>query len=119
MSYSGLRANFTLQAYSSESSQLDLLTSVPGNGLVRQYGVTAGVSYRLTPTASASLNGSLLRTLATATQDGNELKSLGLSLSEQLGKRTSAALSARYSVFNGPVNPYRESSLSGNLSLRF
>ena len=119
MSYSGLRSNFTLQAYSSETSQLDQLTPVPGNGLVRQLGFTAGASYRLTPTASATLSGSQLRTLATATQAGNDLKSVSLSLTEQLGKRTSTSLSLRQSVFHGPVNPYRESSLSGNLSLRF
>jgi hypothetical protein len=49
----------------------------------------------------------------------SDLKSASLGLTSRLGQRTSAALAARYSVLNGSVDSYRETSLTGSLSLRF
>ena len=35
------------------------------------------------------------------------------------GRRTTGALSARYSVFNSATNPYRESAVTASLAMRF
>lgn len=117
--YTGLRAGFTLQAFAVDSRLLDNPSQQPDDGAVRQRGFTATVNYRLTPTATAGLTASQLKTLSTASQNGNELNALSLTWADQLGKRTSANLSARYSVFHSATAPYRESSLIGSFSLRF
>jgi hypothetical protein len=49
----------------------------------------------------------------------SEGKTASLGLSSQLGVRTSASLSGRYSVANGGSNPYREASVTASISLRF
>jgi len=118
---SGQRTTFTLQAFAAETSQLvfssgsDPVAAEP----VRQLGYLSSLSYQLTPLTALVLNGSLQRTLGTTTEGGNELKSAGLSLSSQLGRRLTALLGARYTVFNSPTEPYRETSVTGSLSLRF
>jgi len=42
-----------------------------------------------------------------------------LSYTEQIGRRTNASLSARYSVFNSTIDPYREAALTASLVMRF
>ena len=44
---------------------------------------------------------------------------VSLAWSDQIGRRTSAGASARYSVFDSPTNPYHETALSATLSMRF
>ena len=117
--YTGRRLVFTAQGFGSSSSQLYLSDTQSVAAAVRQLGYVASLSYRLTPTTSAALTGTQNKTLATSTQAGNGLKSLALSFSDQLGRRTTLGLSATYSSFTGPTNPYRQASISANLGLRF
>jgi uncharacterized protein (PEP-CTERM system associated) len=122
LSYAGRRFTLTLQAYSSDTRRLDTpatAAAVADTGPVRQYGVNTSASYRLTPSSSLTLSGSRQNTRGTELQAGNQLSSLGLSWSDQIGKHTTTALNARYSVFEGPANPNRETSLSATLSLQF
>ena len=118
-SYAGRRVTLTLQAFASQSSVLDGPAGATDNNGVQQTGFNAIASYRLTPTSNLNLSLSELKTSANAAQLGNSLKSVSLSWNDQLGKRSSAGLSARYSVFDSPLNPYHESALSGTLSVRF
>ncbi len=118
----GLRSTFSLQAFSSSVSSLSPVPTAtdPNAGeTVQQFGYTATISYRLTPVASVSLLGSRQKTMATLTRAGNDLKSASVSLSNQISNRTTAAVSARYAVFNSPTDPYRESAVTGTVSLRF
>jgi uncharacterized protein (PEP-CTERM system associated) len=108
-----------LLLFSSDSRVLDSAFQAPGDGRVRQWGYTGSLAYRLSPVDSASLTGSQQRTLGNQVRRGNDLKSLALGWNGQIGHRASASLSARYSVFNSDTNPYKESSLSGSISLRF
>lgn len=117
--YLGRRATLTLQAFSSTSSVIDANSPQAGSDPVRQTGYTATASHKLTPTASIGLTGSRLITKGTSTQTGNDLKSLSVNWTDQIGRRTSANLSARYSVFNGSADPYRESSVTASVSMRF
>ena len=101
------------------SHVIDAAATVAAAEAVRQWGYLANASYRLGPTASLALTGSRQLTQGNATQSGTELKSISLNYSDQLGRRTSAALSARYSVFNSSTNPYREAAITASLSQRF
>jgi uncharacterized protein (PEP-CTERM system associated) len=117
-SYSARRLTVSAQAFVSRTRQLQQITVLPGETSLRQRGYTGSLGYRLTPTASFSLLGSRLMTKPTATQPGTDLKSLGLTLSDRLSRYVTAALNARYSVFNAPL-PYRETSIGASLGLRF
>jgi len=49
----------------------------------------------------------------------SDLKSASVGLTSRLGVRTTGALSLRYSVLNGTADAYRETALTGSISLRF
>ncbi len=118
--YTGRRTTLGLQGFGGRTSQLgNGLAPAPANGDVRQSGYTSSLAYRLTPTATATVVGQRLMTREVATDVHTDLKSLGLTLTEQIGRRANASLGARYSVFNSPTDPYRESSVTASLSLRF
>jgi hypothetical protein len=55
----------------------------------------------------------------TVTFARSDLKSITLGLTSQLGAHTTGVLSTRYSVLNGATDSYRETALTGSLSLRF
>lgn len=117
----GQRLTLSLQAFTSSQSQLITVGAAePTLGeAVRLHGYSSSLAYKLTPQTTVSLGGSRQMTFATSTQAGNDLKSANLNLTSQLGRRTSAQLGARYSVFNSDTDPYRETSVSASLSLRY
>jgi uncharacterized protein (PEP-CTERM system associated) len=117
--YSGLRSTISVQAFASDSRLIGNAGLASADSATRQIGYTGSLSYRLTPTASASLTGSWLRTLSTASQEGNSLKTMALTWSDQLGRRTSIAFSGRYSLFSSPTSPYHETSAVATLGVRF
>ncbi len=119
MTYIGRRSSYTLQAYTTDVRRLDTASQGIDTTAVRQDGWTTTWAYRLTPTSNLNLMGSRLRTQGTATQAGNQLKSVALSWSNQYTKYVGTSVSARYSAFDGSINPYRESALSASLTLRF
>jgi uncharacterized protein (PEP-CTERM system associated) len=119
LTYLGRRSTFTLQAFSSVTRRIDTTTVGVDTAPVRQTGLNANISYRLTPATSLNFSGSSLRTPGTALQPGNRLKSVTLSTTYQLTKFVSTSLSARYSAFDSLANPYREAGLSASLNLRF
>ena len=117
--YSAKRLTLALQAFANRSGQIGSTSVTPLGEDVRQRGYNSTLSYRLTPTASFGINGSRLMTKPTSVQPGTDLKSLSLTFTDQLGRRTTGALSARYSVFNSAFNPYRESAVTASLAMRF
>ncbi len=119
MSYSATRLFGSLQAFVSDSRVIDAAATSVAQEPIKQWGYLLNASYRLTPSANLTLTGAKTMTSATATLGGNNLKSATLSLSEQIGRRTSAALAVRYSVFNSATVPYREAAIVASLSHRF
>lgn len=117
------RTTFDLSGYRTRSERVDVGgVNVAGlNDDVRLSGYNASLSYRLTARDSVTLNGSR----ALSQSDGitgparSDLKSLSVTLTSQLGRRTIGTLGARYSVLNESTDPYRETAISGSLSLRF
>lgn len=117
--YTVRRLTMAAQAYTIRTRQLEDVAAAPSDLNTRQSGYTGSMSYRLTPTASASLQGSRLMTKSTATQPGTDLKSLSLTFSDRIGPHATAALNARYTVFNSAFTPYRETAVGASLGLRF
>jgi len=120
-SWSGTRTSFSLQAFATE---LSLLTAAAvGNSAlsagVKQSGQTASASYRLTPTAAVNAFVSRQVTPGSGSQLGNSLRTASLGYSEQLSRTLSLTLNARYSLFEGPISPYREAQASAGLLFRF
>jgi uncharacterized protein (PEP-CTERM system associated) len=110
-----------VQAFTSDQRRIDssVASTASGDVAATQSGYSANASYRLTPLSGVSLSGGRTITQASATQAGTDQKTAGLSFTTQLGHRTTGALTARYTVFNSPTNPSRETSLSASASLRF
>jgi uncharacterized protein (PEP-CTERM system associated) len=115
----GVRTTLNLQAYTSHTRILDDPNNTSRIEPVRLWGYSATVSHRLTPTSSVSLTGTRQVAKSTATQAGNDLKSLLLSWSERISTRTSVGLSARYSTFDSPTDPYREAAVTASVTLVF
>ena len=120
-SYLNSRTTVTLQAFRSQSRRLEGSTTAGGLPFddVDQTGFISGLNYRLTPSATVSLTGSRLRTKGTSTQAGNQLNSAVLSWSDRVSRLVTTSINARYSVFDGPINPYREIGLGATLGLHF
>ena len=119
LSYSGLRMAGSVQAFANNSKVIDASGSNAAPEATRQRGYLASASYRLSPTQSLALTGSRLLTPSTSTRAGTALKSVSLSYGDQVGRRTTVSLGARYSVFNSSIDPYREAALTASLSHRF
>ncbi|MFM7505250.1 MAG: TIGR03016 family PEP-CTERM system-associated outer membrane protein [Rubrivivax sp.] len=117
--WAGQRLNFGVQGYRTVTTAIDTALSAVAREPLRQNGYSANAAYKLTPTSSLVGNGSRLMTKATPTQPGTDLKSVSLSWTEQLGRRTNVSLSARYTVFNSAIDPYREAALTAALLSRF
>jgi uncharacterized protein (PEP-CTERM system associated) len=117
----GLRTTLTVQAFTSAQSQFVSVAGAdpaPGEA-ARQHGYSSSLSYRLTPQTSVAMGGSRTMTFPTSLLPGTDLKSANLSLTSQVGRQANAQLGARYTVFNSVTDPYRETSLSASLNLRF
>jgi uncharacterized protein (PEP-CTERM system associated) len=116
--WSGQRLSLSIQAYRA-TRVIDTGASEAEREPVRQSGYTSNASYRLTPRINLLLTGSRQITASTTSLGGTDLKSLSVSLTQRLGPRTTLSGSSRYSVFNSPVNPYREAAVQLALGHRF
>ncbi len=119
--WAGRRLTMSGSAYTVDSERVDIggVTPAGRNDKTGQSGYAASVGWRLTPLTSVNANGTRTMTKDITTLQGSDLKSVSLGLTTQLGPRVSGALSTRYSVFNSPLDAYRQTALTGSLSLRF
>jgi len=117
----GRRTSLNVAAFTSWTSQFVARPNdTPlADDPVRQRGYSATLSYRLTPFSALSLGGQRRMTQASTHGAANDLKSADLGLTSQLGRRTTARVDVRYSVFNSPTDPYRTTSVSASISERF
>ena len=119
LAWLGRRTNVNLQAFSTSSRVLDTPNAGPGSEPVVQRGYSGTVSYSLSPTSSMSMVGAQQKALSTATRRGNDLKSVSLSLSSRATRTATTSLSARYAVFNGDTNSYRDTSIAASVRFQF
>ena len=117
--WNGRRLSMSIQAYRATTQVIDADVPEISREPVRQRGYTSTASYRLTPRISVVVNGSRQMNAGDSSGRRTDLKSLSVSLSQRLGPRTNLSGSSRYSVFNSPVNPYREAAVQLALGHRF
>ncbi|HPP83493.1 MAG TPA: TIGR03016 family PEP-CTERM system-associated outer membrane protein, partial [Rubrivivax sp.] len=102
-----------LQGVSYASGDLSLV------GRVRQYGVTASVGHRLTPTATLTLTAGDQKTSDSGPLAGNDLRTFTAAVSETLTQGVTGMLLVRHSRFASRSNPYTESAIVGSIGMTF
>lgn len=115
--YSGKRVSASAQVFASRTRSANSNTGAAQRS--EQWGYLMTAQYQLSPTSSVSMNGSKTIVPRSDSAPSSNLKSLSLSWSDQLARRTSASVALRYSVFNSSTDPYREASLTASLNQRF
>lgn len=119
----GIRDTVTFTASRIEARRLDTVSVVAddfANGnQVRQHGFSVGVAHRLTPLSALNFVAALDRTSGTTTAQASRLRSIVLGWTGRLGPRSTAALSARHSRFDGTSEPYSESAIVAAINLQF
>lgn len=119
--WAGPRLTMNASAYAVNTGRVDTGSVNPAsrNDNTRQRGYAGGLGWRLTPLTTVNASGSRTMSKDTVTLVRSDLKSLTFGLTSQLGARTTGVLSTRYSVLDGATESYRETALTGSLSLRF
>jgi uncharacterized protein (PEP-CTERM system associated) len=122
MSMSGQRTSLVLSAFATSTRRIDRVSTafddLSSVDLLRQHGLTASVSHRLTPASSLVFSGGAQRTQADGGFAGSALKFASLSWAGSLGLRTSVSLTARHSAVTG-IRPYDVNTLNATLNHRF
>lgn len=117
--YTGARLTLALLAFASDTEILDTLAPQLGDGPVSQRGLLATAAWRLSPTAAANVTLSQLWTASNRLRGGTHLTSLAVAVSERVGVRTTASVSARHSQQGGGPDPYQEAAVGVTLNHRF
>lgn len=122
LSMSGRRTNVVLSVFASATRRLDRISTgvddLSSVDLLRQYGASASVSHRLSPSSALVLSGGAQRTRTGDAATGSGIKFASLTWTGNLGPRTGASLSARHATASG-VRPYDVNSLYATLNYRF
>lgn len=119
----GIRDTITLLVTRSASSRLDALSvsadDLSNSNTITQSGISVNYSHRLTPDAT-------LAVLASSQQSGDAIgvqdtstKTVNMSVSSKIGRKTAATVSARRVVFESKANPYTESAITGTVNVQF
>ncbi|MBT9500996.1 MAG: TIGR03016 family PEP-CTERM system-associated outer membrane protein [Burkholderiaceae bacterium] len=123
LALSGVRDTVTLLVSRTENRRLDSLSRVQDDlsdsDVVRQTGLSLGLSHRLTPQSSANLTLSQQNTSGALTTQSTTMRSILANWTANLGARTSVSLGARYVVFHAERSPYTEKALFANLNRQF
>lgn len=100
----------------SVSTSIDSLTNASD---VTQRGYSINYNHRLTPDYALAVQWSLQDTTGDVSVQDNTLRSIGLTVSGKIGRRTSTSLGLRRVVADSQTNPYTENALTGQLSVQF
>lgn len=119
--WTGPRLTLNASAYAVNTERVDTggVNPASRNDNARLRGYAAGAGWRLTELTTVNASGSRTMSKDTVTLVRSDLKSVTFGLTSQLGARTTGVLSTRYSVLNGASEAYRETALTGSISLRF
>ncbi len=119
----GLRSTLIVSVFSTAQRSVDPLLPVPGalgNGdEVRQTGLSANVSHRLTPESAVNLGLSYQKTRTALDNGRTVLKSISATWSGQLARRTSASLGMRRAMFDSALQPYTENAVYATVTTTF
>lgn len=125
--WNGLRSTVTLQAFASTVRTLDSPSNPanpdgsqvrPGAGS-RQIGMTVNVSHRLTPRSTLNASATYQTSPDAGGQARNRLGGISLGYTSRLSRTANLTLQASHSDFTSDTVPYRDTSLSASVNLRF
>lgn len=123
--WNGLRTVVSLQFFASQLRALEAVDNplnLPvGTGGINstERGLTASVSYRLTPQSSLTATASHQTSPGTGEQSRNRLSAVSLGWRSQLSRTMNVDLSTRYSDFSSDTIPYRETAVTASINFRF
>lgn len=119
--YTGRRASFTLLGFRNSSLIIDNPIGVPDQEPLRvQHGLSATLSYRMTPRTSLNVNGFAQHTLATSSEVASDLRSISLGVTTAINSHVSGNLLVRYTDYVGTLSSmYSETSYLASLTVRF
>jgi uncharacterized protein (PEP-CTERM system associated) len=122
--WSGLRATALLTVYRSQTSRLDKTVSANDDlslvEKIRQFGFTANLGYRLSPTSRFSFDFNRQNSTASGAEvRGTSLQTVGLSWVEQVWSRSAVSISLRRTNFDSSFQPYIENGVTATINLRF
>lgn len=123
MSWTGVRLTAMLSL--SDTSTRSLGNADTGDDLaltehVRQRGATMSVSYRLTPTANATVTLTKMRSRGDGGTDlGSDMTSVYASTTLRLGPRTDGNVGLRHTRSDDALSGYRENAVYASLTQRF
>lgn len=121
--YAGQRTTYSLTAAFNDSRRLEGVVYTVGDlavaDAVRLRTVGLSVLHNLTPSDSLALSASQSRTLASDALGASEQRTLSLSWSASLTRRSSGSLTLRHVTFDSDTSGYHETGLVGSWSLRF
>lgn len=119
----GMRDTVTLMASQSEGSRIDRLSTLIDDftqaTLIRQRGLSLSLAHRLTPLSSLNILGMQQDTSGSTSAQEVRLRSLIVSVSAQLGRKSVVTFSARRVWFDSLVSPYMENAVIGGLTVKF
>lgn len=118
----GKRSSITFIASLSESSRLDTVTTAiddfTKSPTVRQQGLSGNFAHRLTPDYSLGLLFSHFKTIGTLSAQSTNLRSVNLSLTGKIGKKTTATIGLRKVNAESSAAPYSESAVTARVNLQ-
>jgi uncharacterized protein (PEP-CTERM system associated) len=118
----GRRLTLNVQAFALDVRPLDPAAAaqpILDQSRVRQTGLTASVSYRLTPQTSVTATGSRQLTPSSGLRAGNSLNTITFGVATEFSRRVSLGVNARYADFSSATDPYREALATATLNFRF
>lgn len=121
--YQGLRTSAALTLHRSRTRRLDQASAViddlSTDPEVLQSGYSLTLGHRLTPIAGISLTASRQRSRGAQGGRSNDVSSLSLNWTSQLGRRSNVSLGARRVESDGSTTPYTENAIFATLGVRF
>ena len=119
----GVRNTVTLRAAASRSQRADQFATnfddLSTTKAVRERGITLDWAFRLTPTSSINVSGSIQRNQGDIDSQQTTLKAITIGWSAPLGARSTVSAGARHAVFESNTSPYDENALFAAIRLAF
>ena len=115
----------TLTFTSTRSTGNSVKTSISGNddfnnsNSIRQNGFALAYTHRLTESVVISDQFSMQKIYGNSESQNSELKSNNISASTRVGSKAYFTLSARHSISSSSSFPYKETAVTGNLTVQF
>lgn len=119
----GIRDTVTFTATHSSGKRIETSNAIfddfNKSSSIRQDGYAITYTHRLTPDTVVSNQFLNQKIYGDVSSQKSELKSVNISASTRVGVKTYVALSARHSRSSSSLSPYRETAVTGNLTVQF